>query len=197
VSQQAETLSGEQLASVSRELARLKAEFYGKGPEDSRSFQNRNLLFCVMSGGLTTVEETLIRAGDESLVRQVRHRFQEQLAGRFRGVVEEITGRTVLTYESQILFDPTYVIEMFVLDQPSRSRPRHSTGVRGGGGRRHGRALGSRLSGQGQHLVRPPPPGTAQTAHSASRPEGVRRGGPEQGGIDGREGASPGERPCR
>lgn len=112
-------LSGEQLAAVSREVSRLKAELYGKGPDDSRSFQNRNLLFTVMSGGLTAVEETLIQADDAPLVRHVRLRFQELTKPRFLDAVEEITGRTVLAYESQILFKPTYVIEMFVLDDPA------------------------------------------------------------------------------
>jgi hypothetical protein len=35
-------------------------------------------------------------------------------------VVEEITGRQVLTYQSQILFDPDYIVEMFVLAPSSR-----------------------------------------------------------------------------
>lgn len=71
-----------------------------------------------MSGGLTTVEETLLQANDEPLVRHVRLRFQEQTKQRFRDAVEQITGRCVLSYESQILFHPTYVIEIFVLDHP-------------------------------------------------------------------------------
>jgi uncharacterized protein YbcI len=32
------------------------------------------------------------------------------------GAIEEITGRKVLTYQSQILFDPDRAIEIFVLD---------------------------------------------------------------------------------
>lgn len=110
-------LTGEQLAAVSRRIGRLKAELYGRGPEDSRSFQNRNLLFCIMSGGLTTVEEALLRAGDEPLVRHVRLRLQDQMKPRVRRAVEEITGHAVLSYESQVLFHPTYLVEIFVLDQ--------------------------------------------------------------------------------
>ena len=112
-------LTGEQLAAVSRALGRLKAELYGRGPEDSRAFQNRNLLFCVMSGGLTTVEETLLEADDEPLVRDVRLRFQERTTPQFKQAVEEITRRAVLSHGSQILFDPTYIIEIFVLGHPA------------------------------------------------------------------------------
>jgi uncharacterized protein YbcI len=124
-------LTGEQLAAVSREMSRLKADLYGKGPEDSRSFQNRNLLFCVMKGGLTPVEDTLSRAGEEPLVREVRLRFQAQTGPRFREAVERITDRTVLSYESQILFDPTYVVEIFVLDHPDEDGAPHGEVSRG------------------------------------------------------------------
>jgi len=36
--------------------------------------------------------------------------------------VERITGRKVLTYNSQIMFDPTVVVEMFILDgEPAKA----------------------------------------------------------------------------
>jgi uncharacterized protein YbcI len=113
-------LSGETLDALSRGIVRLKAELYGRGPEEARAFQNGEFVFCVMKGGLTTVERTLLEAKDEPLVRNVRLRFQEQMGPRFIELVEEITGRRVLTYQSQILFDPDYIVEMFVLAPPSR-----------------------------------------------------------------------------
>jgi uncharacterized protein YbcI len=113
-------LSGETLDALSRGMVRLKADLYGRGPEEARAFQNGEFVFCVMKGGLTTVERTLIEAKDEPLVRHVRQRFQEQVGPRFIEVVEQVTGRQVLTYQSQILFDPDYIVEMFVLGPPSR-----------------------------------------------------------------------------
>ncbi len=111
-------LSGEVLDALSREIVRLTSELYGKGPERSRAFQNGELVFCVMNGGLTTVERTLLEAKDEPLVRQVRLRFQDQRGPRFIEAAERITGRRVLGYESQVIFDPDYIIEIFVLDSP-------------------------------------------------------------------------------
>jgi uncharacterized protein YbcI len=110
-----ERLPGETLAAVSRELTRLKRELYGKGPEEVKAYQNDDFLFCVMRGGLTTVEQTLIQAREQPLVRQVRLRFQEQLRPQFVGAVERITGRRVLAYQSQVVFDPDYVVEFFLL----------------------------------------------------------------------------------
>jgi uncharacterized protein YbcI len=108
-------LSGESLAAVAREMTRLKRELYGKGPQEAKAYQNDNFLLCVMRGGLTTVEETLIQARDQPLVRHVRQRFQDQMRDEFTGAVERVTGRAVLTYDSAILFDPDYIIEIFVL----------------------------------------------------------------------------------
>jgi hypothetical protein len=60
-------------------------------------------LFCVLKGGMTRVEETLLRHDDQGLVREVRLRYQELEGVEFRDAVERLSGRTVLTYESQVL----------------------------------------------------------------------------------------------
>lgn len=61
------------------------------------------------------MEETLVAAGDFKLVQQVRLRFQEQMHESFTGAVERIVGRKVLAYESQLVIDPDYAFEIFVL----------------------------------------------------------------------------------
>lgn len=109
-------LTGEQLAAISREMVRIKAEQYGKGPTEAKSYHFDNFVISVLKGGLTRIEETLLDAGDVDLIRTVRLRFQEQLGEQFTGAVEEISGRKVLAYESQIVTNPTYVFEIFVLD---------------------------------------------------------------------------------
>lgn len=62
------------------------------------------------------VEETLLRAGKYDLVRDVRQVFQNEMVKEFTGPIEELTGRKVLTYQSQVLFDPHTQFEIFVLD---------------------------------------------------------------------------------
>ncbi len=110
-----ERLSRETLAEVANELVRIKAQNYGKGPLQARAYQNDEVLVCVMKGGATTVEETLIRGGEERLVRQVRERFQDQMNDTFTDAVERVTGHRVLTYASQIMFDPMYTVEVAIL----------------------------------------------------------------------------------
>ena len=107
--------AGGQRAAVSNALVGLKKEFYGKGPVAAKTYFNDDWVFTVLEGGLTRNEETLLQAGEERLVREVRLRFQEAMTTTICGAVEEITGRRVLTYHSQIMFDPARTVEMFLL----------------------------------------------------------------------------------
>jgi uncharacterized protein YbcI len=105
-------------ADLSNAMVGLKKEFYGKGPTKAKTYINDNYVFCVLQGGLTRNEETLLAAGEEKLVRQFRLRFQEAMAAPTVEAVERLTGRKVIGYHSQIVFNPEYAFEIFVLDQP-------------------------------------------------------------------------------
>jgi uncharacterized protein YbcI len=108
------------LADISNAMVGLKKEFYGKGPTKAKTYVNDNYVLCVLQGGLTRNEETLVAAGEEKLVREYRLRFQEAMADATTEAVERLTGRTVLGYHSQIVFKPEYGFEIFVLDAPPR-----------------------------------------------------------------------------
>ena len=56
-------------AEISNAMVGLMKDFYGKGPTKAKTFLNDNYVFCVMEGGLTRNEETLIERGHEDLVR--------------------------------------------------------------------------------------------------------------------------------
>lgn len=114
-----EEISGDVLGAISREMVRLKAEHYGKGATEAKTYVCDDWLFCVLKGGMTTVERTLLDHGEEELVRQVRLRFQDNMDESFKGVVAELTGRPVLTYQSQVLFNPDFVVEIFLLGPPT------------------------------------------------------------------------------
>jgi uncharacterized protein YbcI len=103
---------------ISNAMVGLKKEFYGKGPTEAKTYLNDQYVFCVMKGGLTRNELTLIEKGEQLLVRQYRLRFQEAMADATTEAVERITGRRVVAYHSQIVFDPEHAVEFFVLDRP-------------------------------------------------------------------------------
>ena len=102
---------------ISNAMVGLKKQFYGKGPTKAKTYINDNYVFCILEGGLTRNEETLIEAGEHALVRQYRLRFQEVMGTTTTKAVEEITGCKVIGYHSQIVFEPEYGFEMFVLDR--------------------------------------------------------------------------------
>jgi uncharacterized protein YbcI len=103
---------------ISNAMVGLKKEFYGKGPTKAKTFLNDNYVFCVMEGGLTRNEETLVARGQEDLVRNYRLRFQEAMEDSTVEAIQRITGRRVIGYHSQIVFNPERAFEIFVLDRP-------------------------------------------------------------------------------
>jgi uncharacterized protein YbcI len=103
---------------ISHAMVGMKKDYYGKGPTKAKTFINDEYIFVVMHGGLTRNEEVLLAAGQQDLVRSYRLRFQEAMTLTTIGAIEEIVGRKVLTYHSQMLFDPERAIEIFVLESP-------------------------------------------------------------------------------
>jgi uncharacterized protein YbcI len=97
-------------------MVALKKQYYGRGPDAAKAFVEDDYVFVVLEGGLTRNEETLLADGQEDLVRTYRLRFQEAVAETATSAVEEITGRRVIGYHSQITFEPTRVYEIFALE---------------------------------------------------------------------------------
>jgi uncharacterized protein YbcI len=94
----------------------MKKQFYGRGPTAAKAWILDDYVFVAMEGGLTRNEETLLAGGKEDLVRSYRLSFQETVGATTIAAVEEILGRRVLTYHSQIVFDPVRAFEIFVLE---------------------------------------------------------------------------------
>jgi uncharacterized protein YbcI len=115
------------LARISNEMVRAQKQFFGKGPTEAKSYMLDDLLLIVMRGGLTTAEKTMLEFGRADQVRQFRQLFENEMTERLTGMVEELTGRRVLTYQSQVMFGPDVVVEMFVFDSPGRDDDRSAT----------------------------------------------------------------------
>ncbi|MDQ3739316.1 MAG: DUF2294 domain-containing protein [Actinomycetota bacterium] len=94
----------------------LKKKYYGRGPTAAKAWLLDDYVFVALDGGLTRNEETLLDDGKDDLVRRYRLSFQETMSDTTTAAVEELTGRRVLTYHSQIVFRPTRSFEIFVLE---------------------------------------------------------------------------------
>ena len=105
---------------VANAMVGMKKQLYGRGPTAAKAWILDDYVFVVLEGGLTRNEETLLADGKADLVREYRLSFQETVGATAMGAVQELLGRRVLTYHSQIVFDPPRTFEIFVLEpQPA------------------------------------------------------------------------------
>jgi uncharacterized protein YbcI len=104
-------------------MVQEKKKFFGKGPVNAKSYMVDDLLFVVMRGGLTTAERTMVDLDREDQVRAFRQAFENEMTERLTGRVQELTGRRVLTYQSQTMFEPDIVVEMFVFEDTVDGTP--------------------------------------------------------------------------
>ena len=70
---------------------------------------------CLLRGGFTRVEQTLLEGGRGSSVIQQRMEFQELMRERFEAVIERATGRHVIGFMSGNQQHPDMVCEVFIL----------------------------------------------------------------------------------
>ena len=115
------------LSKISNEMVRAQKTFFGKGPTEAKSYILDDLLIIVMRGGMTTAEKTMLEFGQADLVRQFRQLFENEMTERLTDMIERLTGRKVLTYQSQVMFHPDIVVEMFVCDSPASAADRGAT----------------------------------------------------------------------
>jgi uncharacterized protein YbcI len=110
-------------ARVSQAVVRTMKDLYGRGPTHAKTYICDEYVFCVMSGGMTRDEETMIRGGEQDAVRDYRLRFQSVIAPELVRRVEDVLGQKIVSYHSQVLFDPDRLVEIFVLDRADDRDP--------------------------------------------------------------------------
>lgn len=112
---------GDVRTQISDGIVGLLKEYYGRGPEQAKTYVHSDLVVCLLGGGFTPAEETLRAAGyGEDVIRQ-RIAFQEVMRERFEEVVTRATGRRVVGFMSGNQQDPDMICEIFVLapDEPA------------------------------------------------------------------------------
>ena len=106
----------EAAAAISRELVSLHKQFYGRGPVRAKTYLVNDTVLCVLEGGFTVVERTLIEVGRAPAVHDIRSSFQAAMRDQFTSVVESVLGRRVRAYMSQVHTDPDVAVELFLLE---------------------------------------------------------------------------------
>jgi uncharacterized protein YbcI len=113
--------SGIQLAGLSDALVKLHKETCGRGPTNARCYMSGNSVVCLLFGGLTPGERTLLAHGNVDAVHAQRLALHSVMRDRARRLVEELLGRRVTAMT--MAADPANELEtaVFVLDAPPES----------------------------------------------------------------------------
>jgi uncharacterized protein YbcI len=105
-----------QAMAVGNAVTRLHREHYGRGATTTRTLYQRNHLVSFLEDIYTPGERTLIEDDQHEDVKRTRQAFQMSMRKRFVDAVEEITGRKVIAFMSQVHFEPDIAAEIFVLE---------------------------------------------------------------------------------
>ena len=106
---------GDVLTAISDGMVALLKEFYGRGPTRTKSYFEDDLVVCLLRGGFSRVEQTLLEGGRGASVIQQRMDFQDVMRHRFEEVIEDATGRKVIGFMSGNQQDPDMMCEVFIL----------------------------------------------------------------------------------
>jgi uncharacterized protein YbcI len=112
---QSATAHGDVLTAISDGMVALLKEYYGRGPTRAKSYYQDDLVVCVLRGGFSRVEQTLLDGGRGPAVIHQRMEFQELMRERFEAVIEGATGRSVIGFMSGNQQDPDLMCEVFIL----------------------------------------------------------------------------------
>jgi len=107
---------GRQASAIGTAITRLHREHYGRGATVTRTVFQRNFVVAFLEDIYTPVEKTLLKDGRRDDVKQMRQLFQMAMQASFSEAVEEITGRKVIQFMSQVAFEPDMAAEIFVLE---------------------------------------------------------------------------------
>jgi uncharacterized protein YbcI len=106
--------SGAVVSQISREIVRIHAQFYGRGPTRSKTIYREGIVACILGNIFTKAEATLLGAGRFEQIRASRQAFQDTVEPLLRQVVEVATGRPTIAFFSQVSAE-NYAAEVFVL----------------------------------------------------------------------------------
>jgi uncharacterized protein YbcI len=81
----------------------------------AKSYYHDDLVVCIMRGGFSRVEQTLLDGRRGTAVIQQRMEFQDLMRDRFCEIIENATGRPVIGFTSGNQQQPDLTCEIFTL----------------------------------------------------------------------------------
>jgi uncharacterized protein YbcI len=107
---------GKQAAAVSNAIVGIHRQYFGRGASRARTVMGADYVICFLEDIYTPVERTLIEAGRFPAVQETRSAFQDTMRYKFSEAVEQVVGRKVVGFLSQVHVDPDLAVETFILE---------------------------------------------------------------------------------
>lgn len=118
VQTQSQPHAGTTLAAISDGMVKLHKNTCGRGPTSARCFASGDTIVCLLQGGFTQAEQTLIESGDLAAVYDQRESLYRVMKPKGMEFVSDLLGRRVTAMT--MAADPANDLEtaVFVLDAP-------------------------------------------------------------------------------
>ena len=100
---------------ISNAVVQELAATTGRGPTRARTTFGQDAVFVVLQDTLTKGERTLVEAGEEIAVLDLRRKWQRVMRESCSKRIEELTGRRVVGFMSDNYVDPDVAVEVFIL----------------------------------------------------------------------------------
>jgi uncharacterized protein YbcI len=101
---------------ISNALARLHKHFVGRGPTNTRTTIDGDLVVCLLEGGYTRAEQTLEANDKDDLVAAGRLGLQDAMREGMIEAVQSSLGRRVHSFMSANDLHRNLQVEVFVLE---------------------------------------------------------------------------------
>ncbi len=107
--------TGSRSLEISNTISRLHKEFVGRGPTNSRTTIDGDLVVVLLEGGYTRAEQTLSANDNADLVVAGRLGLQDAMRQAMIAAVEQTIGRRVHSFMSANDLERNLQVEIFVL----------------------------------------------------------------------------------
>jgi uncharacterized protein YbcI len=110
---------GALLEEITRSVVRLHKEYIGQGPTQARTYIGEDLVICVLRGGFSRSERTLLERGRPEAVIHQRQALDEALRQPLSNMIERLVERRVVGFTSAVQPDGELSTMVFLL-KPAR-----------------------------------------------------------------------------
>jgi uncharacterized protein YbcI len=114
---------GRLAAAISTAVVHVFSDHTGRGPTEARTIIDGGTVVVILRDSMTKGERSLVEAGKDAEVLQLRRSFQETMRVDLVAVVERLTASNVQVFMSANHIAPDTAAEIFLTDRKVRAAP--------------------------------------------------------------------------